>query len=311
MNFLKALGATILSFILFLSLGLFSTLFLLNSTLLNPDFMVNQVGKLPVASLIRETAEEQFNQQLPEEAWFLKETMYNVISDQEPWIKEQVRNGIYSFYDFLLGKSERLSMVISLEELKEGLRDSLWEVFQQNIPPELAGLPPAMIDQYFEEFYRQFAGQIPSEIRLDESQIPPEVMAYLVQARQYISYTQTAYYALIGLMVLLVAGIILISRNVRGATRGLGTTFLIYGALEYAGIWATNYFGPMYLPMMEIPSSLQAWLLQFTKDFMAPLEMFSIGLLAAGVVLLVVSFVYKPRRAEEIEEEVMEEEVGE
>jgi len=147
MNFLKALGATILSFILFLSLGLFSTLFLLNSTLLNPDFMVNQVGKLPVASLIRETAEEQFNQQLPEEAWFLKETMYNVVSDQEPWIKEQLRAGIYSFYDFLLGKSERLSLMVSMEPLKETLRDSLWQVFQQNLPslpPELATAPPEM-----------------------------------------------------------------------------------------------------------------------------------------------------------------------
>jgi len=310
-KFLKGLALSLLNFLLFLSLGVFGTIFMLNSTFLNPDFVAEQVDNIPVSSLVREMTEEQISQQLPEEAFFLKESLYDVISDQEPWIKEQVRNGIYSFYDFLLGKSERLSIVIAMEPVKEGLRDSLWEVFQQNIPPELAGLPPAMIDQYFEEFYRQFAGQIPSEIRLDESQIPPDVMAYLIQARQYISYTQTAYYALIGLMVLLVAGIILISRNVRGATRGLGTTFLIYGALEYAGIWATNYFGPMYLPMMEIPSSLQAWLLQFTKDFMAPLEMFSIGLLAAGVVLLVVSFVYKPRRAEEIEEEVMEEEVGE
>ena len=206
MNFLKALGATILSFILFLSLGLFSTLFILNSTLLNPDFMVNQVDKLPVSSLIREATEEQFNQQLPEEAWFLKETMYSVISDQEPWIKEQLRAGIYSFYDFLLGKSERLSLVVSMEPLKETLRDSLWQVFQQNIPslpPELATAPPEMLEQYFEEFYQQFSEEIPSVIELDESSIPPEVMAQIIQARQYISYAQTAYYGLIGLMVLL------------------------------------------------------------------------------------------------------------
>ena len=306
MKFLKGLALSLLHFLLFLSLGVFGMIFVLNSTFLNPDFVAEQVDNIPVSSLVREMTEEQISQQLPEEAKVIEEAIYSAIADQEPWIKEQVRDGVYSFYDFLLGKSERLSIVIAMEPLKEGLRDSLWEVFQQNIPPEFDGLPPAMIDQYFEEFYRQFSGQIPSEISLDESQIPPEVMAYLIQARQIISYTQTSYYALIGLMVLLVVGIILISRNVRGSTRGLGTTFLIYGALEYAGIWATNYFGPMYLPMMEIPSSLQAWLLQFTKDFMAPLEMFSIGLLAAGVVLLVVSFVYKPRRAEELEVEEVE-----
>jgi len=305
-KFLKGLALSLLNFLLFLSLGVFGTVFMLNSTFLNPDFVAEQVDNFPVSSLVREMTEEQISQQLPEEAKFIEEAIYSAIADQEPWIKEQVRDGVYSFYDFLLGKSERLSMVISLEELKDGLRDSLREVFRQNIPPEFDGLPPAMIDQYFEEFYQQFSGQIPSEISLDESQIPPDVMAYLIQARQYISYTQTAYYALIAFMVLLIVGIILISRNVRGATRGLGTTFLIYGALEYAGIWATNYFGPVYLPMMEIPSSLQAWLLQFTKDFMAPLEMFSIGLMAAGVVLLVVSFVYKPRRSEEEEVEEVE-----
>ena len=309
MKFLKGLSLSLLNFLLFLSLAVFGTVFMLHSTFLNPDFVAAQVDNIPVSSLIREMTEEQIGGQLPAEAEFLEEALYSAIADQEPWLKEQANAGVYSFYDFLLGKSERLSMVISLEELKAGLKDSLWEIFQQNIPPELSGLPPAMIEPYFDEYYQQFSAQIPSEIRLDESQIPPEVMAYLIQARQIISYTQTAYYALIGFMALLVLGIILISRNVRGATRGLGTTLLIYGALEYAGIWATKYFGPVYLPMADIPSSLQAWLLQFTKDFMAPLEMFSIGLLAAGVVLLVVSFVYKPRQR--AEEDMVEVEVEE
>ena len=304
MNFLKALGATILSFILFLSLGLFSTLFILNSTLLNPDFMVNQVDKLPVSSLIREATEEQFNQQLPEEAWFLKETMYSVISDQEPWIKEQLRAGIYSFYDFLLGKSERLSLVVSMEPLKETLRDSLWQVFQQNIPslpPELATAPPDILEQYFEEFYQQFSEEIPSVIELDESSIPPEVMAQIIQARQYISYAQTAYYGLIGLMVLLVLGIVLLHRSVKGATRELGITFLIYGALEYAGVWATQRFMPS-LPLPDIPLSLQAWLTGFIADLVAPLQILGIGLMAGGAALIIVSIVYPRWRAEAVEE---------
>lgn len=304
MNFLKALGATILSFILFLSLGLFSTLFILNSTLLNPDFMVNQVDKLPVSSLIREATEEQFNQQLPEEAWFLKETMYTVVSDQEPWIKEQLRAGTYSFYDFLLGKSERLSLVVSMEPLKETLRDSLWQVFQQNIPslpPELATAPPEMLEQYFEEFYQQFSEEIPSVIELDESSIPPEVMAQIIQARQYISYAQTAYYGLIGLMVLLVLGIVLLHRSVKGATRELGITFLIYGALEYAGVWATQRFMPS-LPLPDIPLSLQAWLTGFIADLVAPLQILGIGLMAGGAALIIVSIVYPRWRAEAVEE---------
>jgi len=300
MNFLKGLALSLLSFLLFLSLGVFGTVYMLNSTFLNPDFVVSEVDKIPVASLIREMTEEQIGGQLPPEAEFLEETIYGVIADQEPWLKEQVNAGIYSFYDFLLGKSERLSMIISMEPLKESLRDSMWQTFTQSLPPQLSGLPQAQIEQYFNEYYQQLSEQIPSSFEVDESFIPPEVMAQLVQARQYISYVQTVYYALIGLMVLLILGIILLRRNVKDATRGLGITFLIYGAIEYAGIWATNHFAPTYFPLAEIPSSLQTWLLQFLNDFLAPLQTFSIGLMAAGAALIIVSIVYpRLRPAEE------------
>lgn len=303
MNFLKALGATILTLLLFLSLGVFSMLFTLNNTLLNPDFVVAQVDRLEVASLAREVTEGQISGELPPEAEFLEEAIYGTIADNEPWIKEQVRAAIYSFYDFLLGETERLSLVVSLESLKENLRDNLWQIFQQNLqslPPELAAAPPSMLEQYFDEFYQQFAGEIPSEFEFDESSIPPEVMAQIMQARQYISYAQTAYYALIGLMVLLVLGIVLLHRSVKGATRELGITFLIYGALEYAGVWATRNLMPTTLPLPDIPSSLQTWLTGFISDFVAPLETLGIGMMAGGVALIIVSIVYpRWRRVEE------------
>jgi len=292
MNFLKGLGVSLLSFLLFLSLGVFGTVYMLNSTFLNPDFVVSEVDKIPVASLIREMTEEQIGGQLPQEAEFLEETIYGVIADQEPWIKEQVNAGIYSFYDFLLGKSERLSMIISMEPLKESLRDSMWQAFMQSLPPQLSGLPQAQIEQYFNEYYQQISEQIPSSFEVDESLMPPEVMAQLMQVRQYVSYVQTAYYALIGLMVLLILGIILINRNVRDATRGLGITFLIYGVLWFAGVYATRNFLPTQLPLADIPPSLQPWLMGLIGDFVAPMQTFSIGLMAAGAALIIVSIVY-------------------
>jgi len=301
MDFLKGLGVSLLSFLLFLSLGVFGTVYMLNSTFLNPDFVVSEVDKIPVASLIREMTEEQIGGQLPQEAEFLEETIYGVIADQEPWIKEQVNAGIYSFYDFLLGKSERLSMVISMEPLKESLRDSMWQAFMQSLPPQLSGLPQAQIEKYFNQYYLQLSGQIPSSFEVDESLLPPEVMAQLMQVRQYVSYVQTAYYALIGLMVLLILGIILLRRNVKDATRGLGVTFLIYGVLWFAGVYATRNFLPIQqLPLPDIPPSLQAWLTGLIGDFVAPMQTFSIGLLAAGAALIIVSIVYpRLRPAEE------------
>ena len=53
MNFLKGLLSTLLTFLLFLSLAAFGTLFALRSTLLDPDFVVAQVEKLDIRSVRR------------------------------------------------------------------------------------------------------------------------------------------------------------------------------------------------------------------------------------------------------------------
>ncbi|MFH0768685.1 MAG: hypothetical protein V1932_03850, partial [Chloroflexota bacterium] len=92
-------------------------------------------------------------------------------------------------------------------------------------------------------------------------------------------------------------GIILIHHQVKGATRSLGTTFLTYGAFEYAGIFIAKYFAGTQLKLPDIPQSLQAWVPQFFNDLMAPLQTFSLVLLVGGAVLIIISFVYKPRQA--------------
>ena len=160
MSLLKGLLATILTMLLFFSLAVFSTLFMLRITLLDPDFVVAQVDRLDVSALAREMIEEQVSGQLPPEAAFLEEALYETIEDNEPLIKEQVNAAIYSSYDYLLGKTDRLYMVFSLEPLKADLKDRVWQLFQQNIeslPPQVSALPPEILRGYFEEFYQQFA----------------------------------------------------------------------------------------------------------------------------------------------------------
>lgn len=341
MKVVKGFGIGILSFLLFVSLSIFGIAFMLNGTLLNPDFVTAEVDKVNVSALIIETTEEQIGEQLPKEALIMKEALYDVISDQEPWLKEQLNTAIYTSYDYFLGKSERLKIVIHLEPLKEGLKGSLKEALLQSLPvtlaelppelfesyPELSELPPELydlplsdlppelsnmlmdiVDQLFEQYYQEFASQIPSEFRLDESSIPPETMEQILEIRQQIDYFQTGYYALISFMVLLVLGIILINRNVKDATRILGITFLVYGVIFIFVAW---YFVPTYLfPVLfqllsasisspVIPSSLQPWLVGLLGDLLKPLQIFSLWLLIGGIVLLVVSFVYKRRVAED------------
>ncbi len=363
MTVLKGFALGILSLLLFLSLSVFGIAFMINSTLLNPDFVADELEKMNVSELIIDIAEEQIGGELPEDVLFLKEAVYEVISDHEPWLKEQLNTAIYSGYDYLLKKTEILEIAISLEDLKESLRDSLWRIsieqlpawlsdslddglkpyihqhlyeFADNIPeeylpPEFADLPEeqlklyvdryfdditrqitneellpifsrqleALLKPYFEQYYDEFVGDIPSELVIDESDISSDAMEQITLARQYIGYFRTGYYALIAFMVLLVLGIILIHRNVKDSTRTLGIGFLIYGVLEFAGVYVLRNFTPNVLPLEDLPSALQTWLLGLYGDFLAPLQWFSLGILILGAILLAASLIYRPGEAED------------
>ena len=78
---------------------------------------------------------------------------------------------------------------------------------------------------------------------------------------------------------------------------GLGIIFLTYGVVEYGGILAAKHFALPQLLLLEVPLPLQTWIPQFINSFLSPLAMFSLSLLIGGVVLIVVSFVYKRRQA--------------
>ena len=283
----------------------------LGNTALSPDFIVSVVDEIDIYPLVAEPLIEQIGEVIPEEAEYLVDYLEDeeVIAEIEPLLKEQLIDvAADPILDYLLGQRKTFDIAISLEPVKTRLRDALLEAVLKSPPPELAGLPQAEIEQRFDELYQDFAGQLPATLELDESLIGEEIPAQidealaqaeekLAQAKQYVGYFQLGYKILIGFMLLLILGIILISRQVKDITRRLGIPCLTYGALWYASIFAGKYFADKYLagtwlPLSEIPPSLQTWLPQFIDDLMKPLEMLSLGLLIGGIVLIVVSFVY-------------------
>lgn len=295
---MKGFATGLLNFLLFLSLTALGLAFMLNATILNPDFVISEMDKVDTYSLVKEQLIGQLPlEQISQEAEFIGEAIDATFVDLEPWLKEQVRNGVYSGYDYLTGKSQSWSLVIHTEPLKESLRDNLWEAIQQSPPPELAGFSITEIEWYFNELYEQEISQlIPPTLELDESLLPPETIRIIEQVRRAVSYVEIAFRGLIALIIVLIAGIILINRQVRASSRGIGITFATYGAIEYGGTFAIKQFAVPQLAQLGIPVQLQEWLPQLLNDVLVPLQMFSLGFLAAGVVLIVVSHVYKPRQ---------------
>jgi len=296
MSFLKGLVVSLLGLLLFFSLSIFGDMLMLKQTLLNPDFVVSQVDRLDIPSLVEELFLEQsvleIPQEVPQGEELVAEVLSNTVADLESWMKEQASVLIYSGYDYFEGRSQSLNLVIPLEPVKDSLRDNLEQAVSQSLPPELAGASPEIIEQFINEAYQEATKDIPETFELDESLWGPEVQSILEQSRRAIGYFELGYKLLIGLIPLLILGIIFISCPVRIGLRSVGIIFLSYGALQYIGIFIITHLAGAQLTQFDLPfSAFQSWLPLFLSDLFAPLKIFSIGVAAAGVVLIIAGVV--------------------
>jgi hypothetical protein len=285
----------------------------LKNTLLSSDFILSLVDELDVSSLADEFLSEQLAEEIPPGMDYLEqyldESLPGIIEELEPWLKEQISVAAGPIADYLLGESRSLSIAIPSGPVMESLKDVLWDAFSQSPPFEYAGLSLVQLERQFNEVYQEFIDQFPPTFEFDESFIGTEVPETIAEAitdaedvlgqtKQHVSTYQLGYKLLIGFMVLLVLCIILINRNVKITIRSLGITSLIYGAIEFGGLFAAKHFGLAQLPEFDLPSAFQEWLPQFASNLLSPLQMFTIGMMAVGVVLIIVSVVYKRKPVE-------------
>ena len=85
MKSLKGLALFLLSSLLFLSLTVFGFAYMLNNTLLNPDFVTTQLNRLNISSLVEEILSQQ-----PEDV--TSEALVKTITELEPAMKEREPN---------------------------------------------------------------------------------------------------------------------------------------------------------------------------------------------------------------------------
>ena len=292
---------------------------LLQLTLLNSDFIVAVIDTMDapqLASIFLGEFEEEITQEfpLPEGAFpHLADGIEELLTDLEPWIKEQVEYAADPIADYLAGEVAGFNVTISLEPLRDGLRGVLLEVFMDFPPEELEGLPPEELEQAFDVFWDEFAEEmLPTPFQIDETVIGEGAPLGIASAtstaetvlsgvRKYVGYVRLAYILSIVVSALLIAGIVLIYREVKGSTRTLGIVFLASGLVVLAAALAGKYAGGglMLRAMLDLPPQLQAlqlqaWASQVLVDLLAPLQWLGIGFIAGGIALLVVSFVYKP-----------------
>ncbi|MBN1374909.1 MAG: zinc ribbon domain-containing protein, partial [Dehalococcoidia bacterium] len=283
---------------------------ILRSTFLSAHFISALIDELDVTVFIKPMIYEQLSNWIPQELASLNDYIYPVIDEvlanQEPWIKEQMQAAADPLASYLLGDRNEFIFSIPTQPFVEEFRQTLLQD-TENLPiPELALLPPALIELAFEQFFSQLSLTIPASIEINETTIgedlPVAINASLFevennfkQMRDYISNFRFLYIVLIVVILLLITGICLIYREVKGATRTLGIIFLVYGIVEIiCFLLARNYLGEQLGQFADdFPVQLQLWLQQFLTHALAPLQMLSIGFIIAGAVLVMFSIVYK------------------
>ncbi|MHB8105247.1 MAG: hypothetical protein ACYDG5_06885, partial [Dehalococcoidales bacterium] len=172
MGFFKGFITAILGIIFFIILTVFGVAFMVHGTALSADFVSTQVDKIPISAIARDITKDQLSSELPQGSEFLKEVAYNVVEEQETWIKTQLKAAVNTGYDYFLGKNNTLSITISLTELKANLTGSFWQAYKGYLQEQLIGKSDAEISAYIQDLIRQFPQDIlPPEL----STLPPDV----------------------------------------------------------------------------------------------------------------------------------------
>lgn len=310
MRFLRSTLVSLLSFLLFLSLSVFGTVYMLNQTVLDRNFVNTELEQLDIAGILKGTLTQQYGEQIglqlsqqltqqlgqpvPPLGSRITAAMDATITDLDPWLKQQMKDVTNSFSDYMTGRSQTLNLRIPLATVKDALKKNLQTAVVQ--APELAAAPAQVKQAAADSVAQSLVTQLPDTFDLNQL-LGPDALKTLAQVRQYTGYVPLAYWGLIVLMVLLVLGIIFIGGNIKGATRSLGTTFLGYAVFGYAIGWAIDSFlGGFSIP--GLPDTAQKAMSGLLSGFSSPMQTFSILLGVVGLVLIVVSFIIKSKPAQ-------------
>ena len=284
MNIARGIFSGLFSFILVVTLVALGIALTINHTILNPNFVISEIDKLDVQSIIV----EQVKSQLPEGVPYMAEIFDEVVAELKPWLKEQTSEVIYAGYAYLEG-DEELNIVIPLEQVKSSIKDNLAQAMRESPPPELEGLPQEQIEFVIALACAQVDSQIPQQFKINEALLGTEMVTQLQKAREIVAYIKLGYKVLIGLSALLVLLIALIQWwRAKSIARFTGISFTVAGVISLIAALAARSIIFQIIPA-DIPAELTALLPQLISDISYPLLIYSIGILVVGIGLIVLS----------------------
>ncbi len=306
----------------------------LKSTLRQTVLSNNTVGAVlnnfDYTAMTKNILMEYIGGPLPEGITLSDAQIDQVVNALQPSIKTVFSDAAGSFADYLTGNSDTFVVEVPLTPALQALKTVAEQAFLAQLPVEFQGESQAELESDFEQFYAELSDYIPPTYEVNSTDLgintntditnaiddaqnglaaarnnidtaSRNYAADVQNARPYVRDFQIGFILLILLMALLITGIILIYRKVKGACLNLGIVLLIYGTLEWGGVLVAKNIVDAQIAKATIPESISNIPGMILKDFTAPLQTISLACLMLGIGLVAVSFIYprvKPAQAE-------------
>ncbi|MDO9334457.1 MAG: hypothetical protein Q7T57_08055 [Dehalococcoidales bacterium] len=301
---------------------------------LNKEFMTEMIDAIDIKTITKDMIGDQLDMELPQGIKLSSGEVDQIIVAIEPALKIGMTSAAEPIADYLLGIRSSFSVTISLDTAMTSAKSVVKQAFLRQLPPELAGATPAQIDQAFDVYWPTARSNMPTSFVLDSSTFGESVSESftkmldnaqeglaemrnsideasislkeaLDEVKPYIRIFQMAYWGLIILILLVIGGIILIHRSVRGATRDLGINFVLYGAIGLVVVLIIKSIvgSPEFIQNFikgDVPDYALNIISPVIQRLTQPLFTFTLACTIIGVALLVVSFVY-PKREPTVE----------
>jgi hypothetical protein len=284
----------------------------LRSTLLSNDFLFSVVDELDTTSLIKSFIDEQLPSLIPAElsdySEYLNEAIDEFLVEHETWIKEQLKTIVVPVADYMVGDIKTFNVEISLDPLIADMKETIMDKISEMDIPLISLLPDEIVELFVDDMVDQYTEYVPSPIEINNSMIgahvPAEIAASigdventLAEIKEYVGTFQTVYILLIVFILLIITGIILIYREVKRATRTLGIVTLIAGVIDLVLLLLMKNLitTQMAQATTGMPVYLQTWMTRLITNIAAPMQIMSICFIAAGVILIIVSVIYRPK----------------
>jgi hypothetical protein len=295
----------------------------LRDTLLSTDFATSLIDNLDISSLTSEFLEDNIKDIIPVDLDFITDELDDTIAAIEPILKQALNDNSDDILDYLLGDTSSLSVVISLEPVRDDLEDALRQTVLDNLPPVWEGLPQAEIDQRVDDFLDDAMDMIPATFEFDEelfgSELPEQISDGLAEAeealkearetieeqileaedtlediRGYLGWGITGYWLLMVVIIALSLAIVGIHRQVKGASLHLGIMFLVFGIIECIVVFVGRGIASRLITAaeMDIPAAVQHLPNRLITDVTNPMAALSIGFIVLGAILIAAAIFY-------------------